>query len=160
MITKITIVEKSFKEGKWSLKGTDGKYYSFWETKKSDGKETKAFEQFKKFQLGVGTVVDAEVAENPYTDKKGNARIGLNIIYFKTDEHGTPHMQNVPNQAPVAQPVTRFEFNQLSQEVQDLREQVMAIGITKSAKGDYNVPVEKVNEDLPPWLQKDGENNS
>lgn len=94
---KINIKEKSFDSGRWTLTSDTGKKFSFWE-KKQDGTPTKAFEQFKKYEMGEGMAVFAEVKENPYKGKDGKDRIAYNIMYFSTDQFGVPAMVNQPKQ--------------------------------------------------------------
>ena len=78
----------------------DGKdKYSFFSTKK-DNTPTKAVEQFKQFQLGVGIVVQAEVEETADSFVgQNNKTIPITrrkILYFLSDEHGVPHQRETP----------------------------------------------------------------
>ena len=88
----ITIKEKTLDKGKWTLKGTDSKSYTFWE-KKKDGNQTKAFEQFKNYALDVGMTVEAEVKARPWTDSRGKDHISNDIMYFRGDEYGVPYVK-------------------------------------------------------------------
>lgn len=95
MRQKITInghETKTFDFGtKHKVSDQNGTSYSFFETKK-DGGPTKAFEQWKKYELGRGVTVDAEIKKDKkkYNGKQYTQRT---ILYFYTDEHNVPYMQ-------------------------------------------------------------------
>lgn len=143
---KITIVDKQLKDGKWTLTGADGKKYGFWERKK-DGTPTKAFQQFSKYQLGTGMTVDAEVKQNPYTDSKGTARIGLNILYFRADEYGTPQVQAAPQAVQYQEPAgNQFLVKQMN----DLAKRVAKLEGTGFGAKEVIEPATTLPDLVPP----------
>jgi len=102
MLKTINITGHETKEFSFGIKHIvmdDRTKYEFFETKK-DKTETKAFHQWKKFGLGVGKQVQAEVVEEEksFTGKEGNPVkfTQRTIIYFKGDEYGTPYQTDLP----------------------------------------------------------------
>ena len=78
----------------------DGKTkYQFYEQRKAGG-TSKAWQQWQDFELKPGIKVTAGVSETPKTfrnaEGKEIAYKQRTIVYFEGDEHGTPHMQDVP----------------------------------------------------------------
>jgi len=66
---------------------SDGKQFEFFE-KKSDGTNTKAFEQYSEFAPPIGTMIEVGIEEKPYTytsKKTGKEGSGINNIikFFK-----------------------------------------------------------------------------
>ena len=78
----------------------DGKLkYEFFE-KKKDGNPTKAFAQYKEFELGVGSTCPAEVDETKeeFTNKEGEdiKFTRRTVLYWIGDEHGVPYVSETP----------------------------------------------------------------
>ncbi len=105
MVKDINITSETTKETKVGLKHEvfDGKIkYGFFHNKK-DGGETKAWEQWKQFELGVGVKVKAEIKEEPskFTNSDGEEIKFTNrtILWFEGDEHNVPYQQKADKPA-------------------------------------------------------------
>ena len=113
-MTDITITGHETKEFSFGVKHviSDGQFkYEFFQTKK-DGTTTKAFEQWKTYELGVGKIVQAEVKETPETfvNKEGKTVnfTRRTILYFVGDEHQVPY-QREAKQPDLEKRVERLE---------------------------------------------------
>lgn len=135
---------------------TSGKdKFSFFDTKK-DGTFTKAWEQYKKYRYAVGDTVHAEVKDNPYTDKKGVARVGKNIIYFEEVEGVPTHTT-----APRAATNTAAPVSQNAAMLQALQAEMVGVKARLSNIVNLNNLKEKVVsspiDDIPPFENIDDE---
>jgi hypothetical protein len=107
MVKDINITSETTKETKVGLKHEvlDGKVkYGFFHNKseKSGGGETRAYQQWKQFELGAGVKVRAEIKEEPGKWKNPQGEeipvINRTILWFEGDEN------NVPYQTKAADP--------------------------------------------------------
>lgn len=60
----ITIVGLETKDGRIKVTDQDGVSYSFFQVKQQDGKETKAYQGYKNFQLAINSIIDIFYKEN------------------------------------------------------------------------------------------------
>ena len=130
---KITGVEvKETKVGDKIIVQDGKEKYEFWQTKQ-DGSKTKAFEQWETLGFGVGQRVEVGFKENPesFTNKEGKEInfVRRTILYFKTDEKGTPYASDAPQ-------------DDLTKRLDNLETRVTALEDDKEPKVD-------VDDDLP-----------
>ena len=91
---------------KWvmiKLETTEKEYPSFFATKK-DGSDSKAFTFYREnksrwddaFLTGDTIDIDIVYKENPYVDKQGQDRVGLNIVMFNEPESQPSNDEQIP----------------------------------------------------------------
>ena len=118
--------------------------YSFFNTKK-DGGETKAYEQFKKYQFGVGDTVTAEIKEEPktFTGKDGKSvnYTQRTIIYFEEVENAPTHQVAKPAFSAVE---LRKELDEIKARVTKLEEFMLVPAKAVPSISEADLPVEDV----------------
>lgn len=85
-----SVEQKEVQYGTLTTITSNGDKYSFFDTKK-DGSNTKAYEQFKKYEFKIGDAVSAEVKEeqDTFTNKEGKKidYTRRTILYFQEVEN-------------------------------------------------------------------------
>lgn len=147
MQRNITITKEERVETKagWKRVVYDGEIkYGFFELKK-DKTPTRAFAQYKQFELRVGSSCPAEVEEekSSFIGKEGKPIpvIYRTILYWVGDEHGVPYMSTDPQQREIV--IAPTEIERLHKRISALEDAVF--GTEKEVKVEDGINP----EDLP-----------